>query len=204
MKSRIVTALTLMSVAALLFLPALKTSAASYYYNKNNLVSDEKFTNYKAMSAASVQSFLNSKNSGLKNVKGTEHCSSVKQPYHWTYFSHCGKQVSAATIIYEAGRAYHISQKAILATLQKEQSLVTDPSPSSSQVNCAMGYNSCSGYSGFFRQVDNGAWQLREYIESMSGRTWWGTSFYPCHSSGIQGPPPLFHGPLPGPHRDIC
>ena len=151
-------------------------------YDPNNLIMDSLFTDSNTMSISDIQNFLNSKNSGLKNYSDVENCSSIKTPYSFNYYPHCGASVSAATIIYDASRAYGINPQAILATLQKEQSLVTTPNPTQSQINCAMGYSSCSGFSGFFTQVDNGAWQFRTYIELMSGRNWWGYTpvSYPC------------------------
>jgi hypothetical protein len=158
--------------------------AAAYAYNPANLISDSVFTNSSSMSASAIQTFLNNENSGLKSRSDTENCSAKKTPYRFIYYPHCSKKESAATIIYDAGRAYGINPRAIMATLQKEQSLITTPNPTSSQINCAMGYNSCSGFVGFFSQVDNGAWQLRTDIELMNGRNWWGyaPSSYPCKS----------------------
>ena len=158
---------------------------ADYPYDSANLISDSLFTNSSSMSVAAIQTFLNNENSGIRNLTDTENCSSTKTPYSFNYYPNCGKTVSAATIIYDAGQAYGINPQAIMATMQKEQSLVSDPSPSAAQINCAMGYNSCSGYVGFFSQVDNGAWQFRTYIELMNGRSWWGyaSSSYPCASA---------------------
>jgi hypothetical protein len=155
---------------------------AAVAYNPSYLISDSIFTNANAMNSTDIQNFLNNENSGLKNYNDVENCSTIKTPYSFTYYPHCGTSQSAATIIYDAGRAYGINPQAIIATLQKEQSLITTPNPTQSQINCAMGYNSCSGFSGFFSQVDNGAWQFRTYIELMNGRNWWGysPSSYPC------------------------
>lgn len=153
-------------------------------YNSSYLISDKLFTDYASMSATDIQTFLNSENSGLKNLTDTENCSppTPTQPYSFTYYQHCGSTQSAAQIIADAAVAYQISPKAILATLQKEQSLITTPNPTQSQINCAMGYNSCNGFVGFFNQVDNGTWDFRRFIELMNGRTWWNMapSSYPC------------------------
>lgn len=171
-------------------------SATSYYYNAANLISDSNFTNYGVMSTSSIQSFLESKNSGLATYKDYEYCGSssgAHYSFYKTYYAcdggtssnkHSKSKVSAAEIIHDAAHAYKISPRAILATLQKEQSLVTNPNPTQSDINCAMGYNSCSGFSGFFLQVDNGTWQFRVYIELMNNRSYWGydPSSYPCAS----------------------
>lgn len=153
-------------------------------YNSSYLISDKLFTDYGSMSASDIQSFLNSENSGLKNYSDTESCSppTPTQPYAFTYYQHCNTTQSAAQIIFDAAQAYQISPRVIMATLQKEQSLITTPNPTQSAINCAMGYNSCSGFVGFFSQVDNGTWDFRRFIELMNNRNWWGKapSQYPC------------------------
>ena len=142
-------------------------------FNANNLISDGEFIDTNSMSATEIQSFLNDKNSFLKS------------------FSEGGR--SAAQIIYDASHGYGeasgsingisittstgtISPKVILVTLQKEQSLIgTTSDPGTSVTNKAMGYGcpdggSCSStYSGFTKQVEWGAWQLRYNYERASG-----------------------------------
>ncbi|HVX24112.1 MAG TPA: hypothetical protein VG992_02085 [Candidatus Saccharimonadales bacterium] len=178
-------AVTIVAMASALSVAAPKADAYAYF--PENLMSDAIFTDSSTMSTSAIQSFLESKNSGLATRKATESCGS-KSGTHYSFYNtyyDCSKSVTDAQIIHDAGKAYGINPRVILATLQKEQSLVTDPSPSSSQINCAMGYNSCSGFSGFFSQVDNGAWQFRVYIELMNGRSYWGydPSSYPCRNA---------------------
>lgn len=180
-------ALVVTAVCGGLLLTNTPKAFAAYAYNPSDLISDGIFTNSSTMNATAIQNFLNKENSGLKGYSATESCSPAKpvQPYRFTYYPHCGKKESAATIIYDAGKAYGINPQAIMATLQKEQSLITTPHPTSSQINCAMGYNRCSSFVGFFVQVDNATWQFRTDIELMSGRNWWGytPSSYPCNSA---------------------
>lgn len=96
---------------------------------------------------------------------------------------------SAAQIIWDAAHGYGdasetlngisvkntISPVAILATLQKEQSLVTMRTKNDGSLNAAMGYGcpdsgGCdSRYRGFTKQVENGSWQLRYNYERASG-----------------------------------
>ncbi len=192
-------ALTMVITPVLAVLLTNGSALAAYAYNPSDLISDGIFSNVNSMggdantAVNNIQTFLNNENSGIKNLTDTESCNPTTPPtsstypytYSYMYYQHCGQRESAAEIIYEAGRAYGINPQAIMATMQKEQSLITDPSPSSSQINCAMGYNSCSGFVGFFNQVDNGAWQFRTYIELMNGRNWWGyaPNSYPCRNS---------------------
>ena len=184
----------LVFVLSLLF--SHRVSAA---YDSSNLISDVVFTNSTTMTQQDIQNFLVSKNSGLANIKDIENCGSpsgANYSYYSRYYS-CGQLVSASKIIYDSGQAYGINPQVILSTLQKEQSLITTPNPTSSQINCAMGYSSCNGYVGFFSQVDNGAWQFRTYIELMSGRNWWGytPASYPCKNRlPAPGIPPTYSG----------
>lgn len=140
------------------------------------------------MSAASIQSFLQKEGSGLSGYTDIENCGSssgAHYSYYRTYYS-CGKREKASQIIYDASRAYGINPQAIIATMQKEESLITTPNPTSSQIKFAMGYGcpdsgGCS-FPGFFNQVDNGTWQFRTDMELGSGNDWWGysPSDYPC------------------------
>ena len=165
------------------------SAATSYAYNDANLISDSVFADSNTMSTSVIQDFLQSKHSGLASYKDVENCGSTTgahYDYYNTYYD-CGKSVSAAQIIHDAAHAYKINPQALLATMQKEQSLVTTPDPTASQVDCAMGYYSCGGgFDTFFSQVDNGAWQFRVDIELMSGNNYWGytPSSYPCNSAG--------------------
>lgn len=150
-------------------LPLGQAAAFTPSYNSSNLIDNPTLTDSGTMSAGQIQTFLSSIGGGIKSYSDVEACSAVIKPY----YGHCGKRISAAQIIYDSAHAYGVNPRAILATMEKEQSLVTDPSPSASQINCAMGYNSCSGYSGFFTQIDNGTWILRyNYEGAMKHSNW--------------------------------
>jgi hypothetical protein len=151
-------------------------ASADLPYDPAYLISDSLFTDYGSMASGTIQTFLSSHGSGLAGYADVEDCGPSNGAHYSYYqrFYHCGQSVSAATIIYDAAQAYQISPKAILATLQKEQSLVTTPNPTQAAINCAMGYLSCnSNYSGFFLQVDNGAWQFRYDMEGTQHHTSW-------------------------------
>jgi hypothetical protein len=169
------------------FSPIQHTSALAVSNYTNYLIDDDVFTQSNSMSAADVQNFLSSEGSGLAGFSAVEDCGSTSGPhyaYYATYY-YCGHNASAAQIIAAAAQAYSINPRVILSTLQKEQSLVTTPNPTSSQLNCAMGYNSCSGDTGFFYQVDNAAWQFRADMDLGSGTSFWGytPSSYACKNS---------------------
>ena len=169
-----------LAVALGMLLPAQKTHAFTPNYNPSNLIDNPTLTDSSSMTASQIQTFLSNIGSGLANEADVEACDGTIAPY----YTHCGQTISAAQIIYDSSQAYGINPRAVLATLEKEQSLVTDPSPSASQINCAMGYNSCAGYVGFFTQVDNGTWALRyNYEGAFEHATWLSWSpggNYPC------------------------
>lgn len=166
--------------------------ADSYNYT-TYLMDDNVFENSSTMSAAQIQAFLVNEGSGLASFSDVENCGSTSGPnysYYAKYYS-CGSTEPASTIIYDASQAYGINPQALLATMQKEQSLVTTPNPTSSQLDYAMGYGcadssgcTSNSYPGFFTQVDNAAWQFRADMELGSGNSYWGysPSSYPCGS----------------------
>ncbi|MGH7234322.1 MAG: hypothetical protein ACREF7_02655, partial [Candidatus Saccharimonadales bacterium] len=163
-------------------------------------MNDTVFRASNTMSADSIQTFLVNEGSGLASYSDIENCGStsgVHYTYYATYYS-CSSSEPASKIIYDASQAYGINPQVILATLQKEQSLITTPDPTSSQLNCAMGYLSCGGDLGFFNQVDNATWQFRTDYELGSGNNWWGytPANYPCSTGGT---PTVSNGDNVGP-----
>ncbi|WP_230671454.1 hypothetical protein [Rathayibacter sp. Leaf248] len=86
---------------------------------------------------------------------------------------------SAAEIIGSVGAACDVSPAVLLVLLQKEQSLVTDPSPGERQFRSATGYGcpdtaDCdSDYFGFFGQVYGAAWQFQRYANPDSSFDWY-------------------------------
>jgi hypothetical protein len=83
-----------------------------------------------------------------------------------------GTECTAAEIIWSIANAYKINPKALIALLQKEQSLVEDPAPSQRQLDWAMGFGVCDScskddpaiadFKGFANQVYYAARQMRE------------------------------------------
>ena len=159
--------------------------AAASYNGTNYLMSDSVFLANGTMSANQIQSFLVSEGSGLSTFSDVESCGNDSQgammAIYAPYFS-CGTSQPASQIIYDASQAYGINPQVLLATIQKEQSLVTTPNPTSSQLDCAAGFESC-GVSGFFNQVAWAAWQFRYDYEAINGNSYGGysSSSYPCN-----------------------
>jgi hypothetical protein len=116
-------------------------------FDRSSVVSDDNFRNGKAMSAASIQAFLNSQPGALKSYTGRDHF---------------GKTKSAAQMISDACVRFDINPKVMLATLQKEQSLLSKKHPSQRQLDWALGAGKADSYTtssmkGFGNQIYWGA-----------------------------------------------
>ncbi|MFA5021966.1 MAG: hypothetical protein WC508_02735 [Patescibacteria group bacterium] len=145
-------------ISSLLFVAnGLSVRAADYVFNPHFIISDEDVTDYDCMSINDIQNFLELKGSFLASGY---------------YLDYQNTSKKASEIIWQAAQESQISPKLILATLQKEQSLITDPSPSQNQLDKAMGYrcpdsSACNPRAlGFGKQVDGAAWQFRQYFDS--------------------------------------
>ena len=162
-----------------------KPAAADALYSNADLIDPSIFLNSASMNASAIQSFLISKGGALANFTTLFDCASTGTTSNSMYVSAgapCGQIVPASTIIYYASQIYGINPQVVLATLQKEENLVTDPSPSDSQYGNAMGYgcgdtSGCGTAAGFLYQIDNGVYTLRFNYERANGNmTWWFTS----------------------------
>ena len=96
---------------------------------------------------------------------------------------------TAAAIIVKVGKACNINPQVLLVLLQKEQGLVTDTWPTSSEYRKATGYGcpdssnvTCDAtYNGFFNQVYKAAWAFQRY--TMPPGTGPGTDYYSVYSA---------------------
>ncbi|KRC52216.1 hypothetical protein ASE16_04040 [Leifsonia sp. Root227] len=143
-----------------------------------DLASDAVFYKGNAWSAATIQSFLNTKGSGcttaaapgcLKNFKQTTPTKAA-DPMCAAYTGAAGE--TAATIIAKVGVACGINPVALLTMIQKEQGLVSTTAPTQWMYDHATGWNcpdtaiGCStsaSSTGFFNQVYGAAWQFKRY-----------------------------------------
>jgi len=140
-------------------------------FNPHNIISDSELEEIDALSLDAIQRFLESKGSYL--AKYTQVVKGVSK--------------SAAQIIFEEAQTYQLSPKFIMAMLQKEQSLLTDSSPSQDQLDWATGFGVCDSCSkndpslsifrGFYNQVSDFAEKVRvNYLRDLVnlGRTFTG------------------------------
>lgn len=139
------------------FIPA----QAQVTFNPQFIISDEEMQSTANWTTADIQKFLETRGSYLATLRTEDLNGQIK---------------SAAEIIYQAAQQYQINPKYILVTLQKEQSLITDDTPTQKQLDWATGYGVCDScsmndpkllkYKGFGKQVDNSAGVIRWYYNN--------------------------------------
>jgi len=159
--SKIITILAILNLALTPFTFLKNRTALALEFYPNEIISNTDLLDYNSMDLVAVSEFLNSQSGVLKNYRTLD-----------VY----GIERLAAEIIYTAAQTYKISPKWILTTLQKEQSLITNPSPSQYNLDWAMGYAVCDSckvtdpqvaiYRGFGIQVDRATWRVRYYYEN--------------------------------------
>ncbi len=142
-------------------------AATSTDFNANYLISDAEMQDWQSMSQTDVQLFLTQYNSALANMSLPDLNGVTKKP---------------SEIIYDAAVAHKINPKYLLVKLQKEQSLITETSPSQKQLDGATGYGitdgcgwDCEMYKnnqGFGRQVDSAAGIIRWYYDNKNANDW--------------------------------
>lgn len=142
-----------------LFLPLFPVFA--FRFDPNFIISDYDAINIDDMSRMEIQKFLKEKQSRLT--------------YYETLTKE-GKFKMASTIINEAAHEFGISKRFLLVLLQREQSLITDPTPKQDQLDWATGYALCDTCSktapelqrwkGFAQQVRSAAAQFRDYFDN--------------------------------------
>jgi len=121
-------------------------------FDPDTVVSEANFRAATSMTAADIQTFLNQQPGTLKSYRAADHN---------------GKASSAAQMIAEASVAHGISPKIILATLQKEQSLLTRQSPTKESYDWAMGCGKADSftsyqYQGLGKQIWYGAYKFKQ------------------------------------------
>ena len=180
MRSRIVrscaSAVVIALIGALILMSPQRSEALSgSEFEAGYVISDEKFFDSSTMSAAQIQTFLNSKvfncTSGytcLKDYRMTTFSRASVEPGHCSAYSGAANEL-ASEIIYKAAQACRINPQVLLVLLQKETSLVTTTSPSDGLYRKAAGYGCpdtsvCeAAFYGFYNQVYKAAWQFRQY-----------------------------------------
>ena len=162
-------------------------AAPARAYSNENMIDNAVFDAKDAMNEAQIRAFIQSRpNTCLTRVgSGLGGGNIFDEPMD--YFTYGPNKVDAARVIYKAAQYNEINPRVILATLQKEQSMITDSDCLDSQgfatLNKAMGYACAEGgacpsdqakYGGFERQVMKAVWQLAFDRQRAEGNTSWG------------------------------
>lgn len=136
-------------------------------FNPNFIISDADLENHLTMDETAIQQFLNDKSGILKSTLFEDTDGSMK---------------TAAQIISSAAKENRINPRFLLVMLQKEQSLITDDTPSEKQIAWATGYAVCDNCllsdpkiaknKGFANQVRSTAALMRYYIENVQTASW--------------------------------
>ena len=137
-----------------------------------DIIDDSQFFTKTAMTQAQIQAFLSGQvpscsNSSCLSVVRLTTTSKAADKYCNAYQGAANE--TGASMIYKVQVACGISAKVILATLQKEQGLVTSKAPTTSMIAHAMGFlcpdtAPCdSGAAGLFSQVYGAARQFQIY-----------------------------------------
>lgn len=160
-------------------------AASTAGFKAGNIIDDMVFTNNNSMSVGQIQSFLNSKVSSCDTwgsqtsefgggtraqwgaARGTPAPFTCLKDYN-----EGGR--SAAQIIYDTAQEYAVNPQVLIVLLQKEQGLVTDTWPTSSQYRTATGYgcpDSTPGvcntsYYGFTNQLRMSGRMFRSIISN--------------------------------------
>ncbi|HLD17699.1 MAG TPA: hypothetical protein VJB99_01330 [Patescibacteria group bacterium] len=181
MKNRAFSLFFLTNFALAGFLQAFSVQAGTF--NPHYLVSDEEFTDAFSLELGEVQAILD--RGGLTGLV-TEDVD--------------GEKRTAAEIIWRASQRNGVSSKVILTMLQKEQALVTDPSPSQDQLDWATGYGVCDDCShddpaiqrfrGFAKQINSATLQFTDgYLADLEKKGETSMGFAPGRRSLIDGTP---------------
>jgi hypothetical protein len=114
--------LLVLTLSTFVVMPAQQASAIAVNYN--NVISDNVFDNTTSMNAAQIDAFLNTfPSSCISSSKGF--VATDPTGYSPSGGFRFGGNVSAGTAIYHAAQGFEVNPQVLIATLQKEQSLVS-------------------------------------------------------------------------------
>ncbi len=149
------TFITISLLLTIILLPVYPVFAGEF--KPSVIISDIEFTDYDSMTLEDVQRFLEKKNSGLA-----------------TYVDPAVR-VRASQLIYDNAQMTGINPKVLLVTLQKEQSLITEPI-TQKRLDWATGFGICDScsksdpklqkYKGFANQIDYAATSFRLFYDN--------------------------------------
>lgn len=156
-----------------------------------NIIDDKIFTNKSSMSASAIQSFLNGKvpSCDTWGTQPSEFGGGTRRQWAEAHgysapftclkdYSENGQ--SAARIIYNIAQQYSINPQVLIVLLQKEQSLVTDTWPLSTQYKTATGYgcpDNAPCDSQYFGLTNQLTWAAKMYRAILNNSPTWFTPY---------------------------
>ena len=143
-----------------LFLVFILTKASlAAEFDPDYLISDTEMNNYRRMTLDDIERFLGKREGTLKN---------------YITIDKEGQFKTAVQTFHEVAQRWLINPKYLLVLVQKEMSLLTDPTPKQSQYDWATGYGCPDGagcdsrWQGFYKQVNSAAAQTRYYMDNIN------------------------------------
>ena len=185
MRKKLTTFITGIAMAALLGgvlagasvpAPAEAATPNAQNFDPGRIIDDGVFYNPGTMGPADIQAFIDSKENCAATAGNPGCLESYRSdtPYkpanaNCSEFA-AGSNELASDIIFRAAQACGVNPQVILATLEKEQGLVTSINPNAGKYRIAMGYGcpdtaACdTAYYGFGNQVISAARQFKRYV----------------------------------------
>ena len=190
-----VLALVSLGIGAAVLVHSNTTNAASTAgFNAGRIIDDSVFTSKDTMNAGQIQAFLTSKVSSCDTagtLRATEYgrgdlthaqyaaTRGWSAPPYTCMKDYSVNGKSAAQIIYDVSQKYSINPQVFLVLLQKEQGLITDSWPLSTQYRTATGYGCpdtapCDAqYYGLENQLDWSGKMFRSIMNNVPQNQWY-------------------------------
>lgn len=143
------------------------TLRAQPAFDPHAIISDAQLEDYRSMDVEAIRSFLLLHGSSLASMQAVDASGTTR---------------FISEIIFNASQDYRINPKYTLVTLQKEQSLIEDASPTQKALDWATGYGVCDDcsksdpalqkYKGIGKQIDYAVGTQRIYLDDSINRPW--------------------------------
>lgn len=161
--------------AAMLVAMLIPSLAHAATYDPLNIIAADTWRASSSLSTADIQAFLATQSGPLAALVTTDYVTPGGANGYGIPWTKGLPARSAAQIIHDAGAYWNVNPKMLLATLQKEQSLLTvSNSSNATRLRKAMGYGVYSGspntFPGFGNQVFNAARGYSQYETRWSWR----------------------------------
>ena len=158
----------LLIAAVFVVLPmASNTASAQPAFDPHAIISDAQLEDYRSMDVEAIRSFLLLHGSSLATMQAVDASGTTR---------------FVPEIIYNASQDYRINPKYTLVTLQKEQSLIEEATPTQKALDWALGYGICDScsmsdpalqkYRGIGNQIDYAVGTQRVYLDDSINRPW--------------------------------